>query len=67
MAPNLLWHCGQPGRLLTWVSYNAYVDYFRCETCGHVWACEKGTSNVVHIATKPKTSPHRTSDYDHPK
>ncbi len=57
MAPNLLWHCGQPGRLLTWVSYNAWVDYFRCETCGQVWSCKKGTTNVIQIAAQPTIPP----------
>jgi len=32
MAPDALWHCDQPSRPLTWVSNNAWVDYFRARS-----------------------------------
>lgn len=27
------------------------VDYWRCETCGHVWTTHKDTAVVVHHVT----------------
>ena len=40
MASPVCSKCQQPSRRLEFVSNNAWVDYFRCETCGQVWACE---------------------------
>jgi len=34
--------CQRQGRLLEHVSQGAYVDYYRCDHCGHVWSHEKG-------------------------
>jgi uncharacterized Zn finger protein len=41
MAEHPCSHCGHPGRRLEYVSDHAWVDYYRCETCGQVWSCEK--------------------------
>ena len=35
-------HCAEPGRLLQSVSKDAYVEYYRCDKCGHVWTHDKG-------------------------
>jgi len=50
MTDNMLWHCDQQARLLSLVSNNASVDYYRCDCCGAVLACEKNSSTVIHIA-----------------
>ncbi len=35
--------CQRPtARLLTGVSHQADVNYYRCEPCGHVWTLPKG-------------------------
>ena len=33
--------CNEPGRLLVDASTQAYVYYFRCDKCGHVWTRQK--------------------------
>jgi hypothetical protein len=33
--------CERPGRLLEAASQNAWVDYYRCDACGHVWTYDK--------------------------
>ena len=35
--------CLRRGRHLTASSQQAVVDYFRCDSCGHVWAVDKLT------------------------
>ena len=62
MASPVCSKCQQPSRRLEFVSNNAWVDYFRCETCGQVWACEKGTTTVIHIATAQKLPPNQPSE-----
>ena len=33
--------CDKPGRFLPESSADGYVDYYRCEACGHVWHTPK--------------------------
>ena len=47
---HILLHCGQQTRLLPFASNSAWVDYYRCDTCGTVLACEKNSSTVIHVA-----------------
>jgi uncharacterized Zn finger protein len=37
--------CERPGRLLEAASQNAWVIYYRCDACGHVWAHDKDDIN----------------------
>ena len=30
-------HCNETGRFLDQASRNATVNYYRCESCGHIW------------------------------
>jgi len=40
--------CQSPAvRWLESLSEDAYVNYFRCEKCGHVWAMPKGQTDAV--------------------
>jgi hypothetical protein len=48
--PHILLHCGQQTRLLPVASNSAWVDYYRCDTCGTVLACEKNSSTVIHVS-----------------
>jgi uncharacterized Zn finger protein len=42
MPVKLCPHCGAPtARLLTGVSTEAIVNYYRCLACGHVWTVPK--------------------------
>jgi rubrerythrin len=41
--------CPRMGELLDEASRDAYVDYYRCPMCGHVWAHQKGD-----VDTPPK-------------
>lgn len=34
-------HCEQPGRVLEAASQNAWVIYYRCDACRHVWTRDK--------------------------
>jgi rubredoxin len=38
--------CQQQGRYLEGASQSAWVDYYRCDVCGHVWALDKGDPNA---------------------
>jgi hypothetical protein len=49
MAPANPLHCGQQTRFLPFVSSNAWVNYYRCDTCGAVVACEKNSTTVIHV------------------
>jgi hypothetical protein len=33
--------CYSPGRFLEGASKETHVDYYRCDTCGHVWRYDK--------------------------
>jgi uncharacterized Zn finger protein len=37
--------CEQQGRLLEAASQDAWVMYYRCDSCGHVWAYDKSDVN----------------------
>ena len=38
--------CSRDGRLLESASENAWVFYYRCDDCGHVWSYEKKQPNA---------------------
>ena len=38
--------CKRPGRLLEAASQNAWVNYYRCDACGHVWTYDKNDLNA---------------------
>jgi uncharacterized Zn finger protein len=38
--------CERPGRLLEAASHAAWVDYYRCDACGHVWTQDKKDLNA---------------------
>ena len=50
MVPPLCRSCDQQARLLPLVSHDSRVDYYCCDTCGTVMACEKNSSTVIHVA-----------------
>lgn len=33
-----------------------YVDYYRCEACGHVWTADKKTNELVNHVTPLRKS-----------
>ena len=39
------------------ISRDAYVDYYRCDRCGHVWTTEKGSDRPVSDITDAR--PHQ--------
>jgi len=42
--------CREPAvRYLADTSRNAYVDYFRCTECGHVYNVPKGAPDAPHV------------------
>lgn len=38
--------CHRQGRFLEAASQEAWVDYYRCDVCGHVWAQSKEDPNA---------------------
>jgi uncharacterized OB-fold protein len=38
--------CERPGRLLEAASKQAWVIYYRCDACGHVWVYDKEDVNA---------------------
>ncbi len=38
--------CQRPGRLLEGASASAWVTYYRCDVCRHVWAYDKDNENA---------------------
>ena len=40
-------NCGKRGRLLENSSRDAYVEYYRCDPCGHIWHYEKGNPHAL--------------------
>ena len=47
-------------RLLDGPTQYAYVNYYRCPECGHVWTTPKDGSGVVtHITEPPPNKPRR--------
>lgn len=43
MRPRLCPLCGTPGRFLPDSSADAYVEYYRCDTCHAVWCYDRST------------------------
>ena len=44
--------CDRPtARLLDETSKSAFVDYFICNACGHVWTTSKQNGSLVHHVT----------------
>ena len=41
MAHRLCPNCQIQGRLLEGPSQDAFVEYYRCDECGHVWTHQK--------------------------
>ena len=42
-------------RWLEWASFEATVDFYRCQTCGHVWNVDKQDPNgkVTDVTVEP--------------
>jgi hypothetical protein len=55
MPHRLCPECHTPGRHLP-DSSNAYVDYYRCDSCGYVWVCDK---NDPHPTPRPVIVPRK--------
>ena len=47
-------NCQKVGRLLEYTSTLAYVYYYRCDSCGHVWTLDRNNPNAP---PKPVTVP----------
>ena len=49
-------HCGKQGRLLEEITKVAYVDYYRCDACFHVWTHRKDDPDAPpeHVTAPPK-------------
>ena len=52
-------NCHIQGRLLEAASSEAYVEYYRCAKCGHVWTHEKGNPDAP---PRDVTLPRKTGD-----
>lgn len=49
-------NCGEPSaRLLDGASKDAYVNYYRCGPCGHVWTTPKNDSGKITNHITPLT------------
>lgn len=48
---------GDRGRWLEGSSKDAYVDYFRCDACGHVWNIPKKIFNGFDVHPTPVNVP----------
>ncbi len=46
MPHRLCSQCQRPGRLLEASSQDAWVMYYRCDACGHVWSQDKMDLNA---------------------
>jgi hypothetical protein len=55
--------CEHLGRLLEWTSREAFVNYYRCDVCAHVWHHAKNEANSpavdVTFPVLPLPSSHR--------
>ena len=48
--------CGKPGRFLPDSSADAYVEYYRCDTCHEVWCYDPSTpDNPPSSVTLPRS------------
>jgi uncharacterized Zn finger protein len=57
MPARICSHCGQPGRLLEMVSLQPLVDYYRCDSCGQVWAVNKADTTLPPQIISPPITP----------
>ena len=49
-------------RLLQDSSKLAWVNYYRCERCGHTWTTDKTTGVILnHVTPLTKTSPRQSA------
>jgi len=54
--------CQRQGRLLEAASTYAYVEYFRCDHCGHVWTHDKDRpDSEPHDVTIPPKPPNKAN------
>jgi len=54
--------CGRVGRRLDEASRDAYVNYYRCDTCGHVWNVSKDNPDAPsQDVTRPAKADLRPS------
>jgi uncharacterized Zn finger protein len=56
MPQGLCPNCHTAGRHLLSLSIVAWVDYYRCNRCGHVWTQEKDRpdSPPIEVTIEPK-------------
>jgi hypothetical protein len=48
--------CERPGRLLEAASESAWVLYYRCDGCGHVWTHDKDDVNSPPLDITVRTA-----------
>lgn len=48
--------CDVPGRWLESLSREAYVDYYRCDPCAHIWSVPKDKCTPAHDVTVRQAS-----------
>jgi hypothetical protein len=61
MSHRLCSICQVQGRLLEYTSQDAVVEYYRCDTCGHIWTLEKANPDAPPIAVTVKLEkPHQS-------
>lgn len=53
----------QTPRLIDTVSREAFVNYYRCETCGTVWNKPKDADGPIRIVAKPSIPPYSTDTF----
>jgi transposase-like protein len=49
MPHRLCPNCQIQGRLLEGPTQNAWVEYWRCDQCGHIWTHDKTNPNSPHV------------------
>jgi len=53
--------CRRTGRHLAASSSDAVVDYYRCESCGHVWSIDKSQGTRKDVTVEPHKKTNRSS------
>lgn len=48
--------CAKVGRQLGWSNENAYVEYYRCDSCRHVWSIDRKTGASHDVAIDVTTT-----------
>jgi hypothetical protein len=47
--------CREPGLLVPWSTSGAHVEYYRCDGCGTVWACESSHRELpLKVLLRPR-------------